>query len=207
MNRIFASLLGLSLAVSTLFSPWARAQTNTSAGQSVARINSSGEADEAKGSQAPALDRLPKFSGNIPGSVNEDRTYGVNAPGTLIGPSPDLGQPDPRFAGGVQGEAAGVGQVGGSSSDINEGLPAASKNNSGGNAGGASGGTGGGANGTEVNAGGDAVVGKSGDAAQRNSGTADIGRETGGAAPYAIFAGAVIIGAFLFTAIRGRGMR
>lgn len=254
MNRFLVAVLACSLLG---FAPVSRAQTNTDPNQSVARIGSkpqtgddnttgksgdsmAGGSKQNGSSQAASTTPLPAFSGNIPSSINADRTYGINAPGTLIGPSPDNGQPDPRFPHGAGSSGggneinglsasettsqapngankysgggyvgAGQGQVGGTTSDINEGLPSASKYNDGHNSTEGSGGTGAGANGTEVNPGGAARLDRS--TAQNNNNPTqqgrEIGSETKGAAPYALGAGAVIIGAFLFAVLRSRGRK
>lgn len=217
MNRISPASLALSLF---LVSISAHAQTNTDPNREVNRMgapshDSQHDSETEHSEMAPPL---PNFSGNLPNSVNEDRTHGVNAPGTLIGPSPENGQSDPRFpndkatAGGGSeinsqsssetssqtttgaDKMSGAGQSGGTTSNLNEGLPSASKDNSGANSGDAGG--------TESNAGGDARpdVG----ASQSTDGSSDAGRETAGAAPFAIAGGAVIIGAFLFAVMRGR---
>lgn len=179
---------------------------------------------------APANDLKNGISGNVPDAGAPDTTYGVGSAGRLIGPSPENGEPDPRFinerdtssGGGNEGNnkstAAGSAQAptsekgaaplqgtGGTTSNLNEGLPSASKDNSGGNAGGASGGTGGGAGGTEVNAGGDARPGK--DASVAGGGEGEVGRQTLGAAPYALIGGAVMIGGFLAAMVWARAKR
>lgn len=179
------------------------------------------------------------ISGNVPDAAPQQNSYGVNSPGRLIGPSPENGQPDPRFpnergtssgsgnegnnkstaAGSAPAPAststkneAGSGEAanseaanGTTTSNINEGLPSASEDNSGGNSGGASGGTGGGAGGTEVNAGGDARPDK--DASTAGGGEGDMGRQTRGAAPYALGLGAIVIGTFLAVMMGARAKR
>lgn len=124
-------------------------ETQSSISNSMAGGAGGMENGEQKGAQ------LPQFSGNLPTTVNEDRTHGVNAPGTMIGPAPENGQPDPRFpnspgssgggndinakssAGGAAqaptgaDKMQGAGQTGGTTSDLNEGLPSASMDNSG----------------------------------------------------------------------------
>ncbi len=232
MNRFSVPSLGLALF---LAAPFAHSQTNTNPNQSLNRMAPHDDSDGAMAHDSmghgdtKAVDPLPQFSGNIPSSVNEDRTHGVNAPGTMIGPAPENGQPDPRFpgdkstAGGGQeinqlspssgaaqmangaDKQSGLGQTGGTISNLNEGLPSASIDNSGRNSGGASGGTGGGAGGKEYNVGGDARPGVG--ASQSSENPTDVGRETAGAAPYAIGAGAVIIGAFLLAMMRARAKR
>lgn len=192
-----------------------------------------GEGGPNSNQGAPANDMKNGISGNVPGAGAADTTYGVNSPGRLIGPAPENGQPDPRFAnerdtssgGGHEANgkstAAGNAQApvsdlgdksqpsgnpqGGTTSNLNEGLPSASKDNSGGNAGGASGGTGGGAGGTEVNAGGDARPDKG--ASQSTQSPSDVGRETLGAAPYALLGGGVIIVGFLAAMVWARAKR
>lgn len=232
MNRI-AMPIALSLALSSLCAV-AQAQTNTDPNQQVNRIGAKPQSGEEKpGGTEPGetetTDPLPQFSGNLPSTINEDRTYGVNAAGTMIGPQPENGQPDPRFpgdkstggggqeingmstsAGAAQTQTgadkmSGQGQVGGQTSNLNEGLPSASMDNSGANSGGASGGTGGGAGGTETNSGGDAAPGKG--ASQSIEGSSNVAAETRGAAPYAIGAGVVILGGFLFGVLRSRNRR
>ncbi len=154
-----------------------------------------------------------------------DTTYGVNSPGRLIGPSPDNGEPDPRFpnerdtssgggseinglsaaAGNAQAPVSSLGDKsqpsgnpqGGTTSNLNEGLPSASKDNSGANSGAGNGGPG--------NPGGDARPDAG--ASQGTQNPSNVGRETLGAAPYALAGGAVMIGGFLATMLWARAKK
>lgn len=254
MNRFFASALTLSLGISVALAPTGQAQTgqaqnssnsktnsNTDPVRGVARITPENESksgtsnnmssgmmnQEQKGAQ------LPQFSGNLPNTINDDRTHGVNAPGTMIGPSPENGQPDPRFpnspgssgggndinaksaAGGaaqaptgadkMQGAGQTSGQTGGTTSNLNEGLPSASMDNSGATSTQGSGGTGGGAGGTETNVGGDAAPGKG--AAQSVNGSSNVAAESRGAFPYVAGAIGFIAAMFLGTMVWARAKR
>lgn len=216
MNRILATSLSLCLGFSLFVrSPLSHAQTNTDPNQSVNRTGAKPQTKDTTQGSSEAINPLPQFSGNLPATVNEDRTHGVNAPGTLIGPSPESGQPDPRFptdkgtsGGGSEinqkssshstsqapvpaEKMPGEGQLGGTTSSLNEGLPSASKDNSGANSGTGSGGPGG----EGGNPGGDARPDQG--ASRSTNDVSNVGQETAGAAPFAIGAGAVIIGGFL----------
>ncbi|PQV64401.1 hypothetical protein B1R32_10582 [Abditibacterium utsteinense] len=232
MNRnssrfLFAPALTLTLcsAVSLNYAAWAQPSSVNQIGASSA--GQSSEENSRKG--APANDLSNGISGNVPDAEAADTTYGVNSPGRLIGPAPENGESDPRFpnerdtssggdnagnnkstaAGSAQAPVPGIGdkstpgaaQNGGQTSVLNEGLPSAAEENSGGNAGTGSGGPGG----AGGNAGGDARRGMS--APQNTQNPGDVGRETLGAAPYAIAGGAVMIGAFLATMLWARAKK
>lgn len=222
MNRFFALTLAFSLAA------FGRAEAKTDPNLGVNRMGGHEAAGHSMEGEALPVPPMPSFSGNLPSTINEDRTHGTNAPGTMIGPAPENGEPDPRFpnddatAGGgseinAKSTSTGASQsavgadkmagagglpAGGTTSSLNEGLPSASKDNSGGNSGGASGGGGGGAGGTEYNAGGNARVGKG--ASQSTNGSSDVVRESAGAAPYVIGAIGFVTAMFLGTMVWAR---
>ena len=182
--------------------------------------------------QAPANDLRNGISGNVPDSMPQDRTHGVNAPGRLIGPSPENGQPDPRFPNerdtssgdGNEGNnkstsqgsaqapvpfdktAPGAGTNSGTTSNLNEGLPSASEDNSGRNSSGGSGQTGGGAGTNSGNPGGDANPSQSGAPSNTNNPVAP-GEDAAGALPFALIIGLVVVGAVITMILRMRGSK